>query len=192
MTFFDVDYIPYPTRGYAAEFTFGKKGLNNIINVWQLTLKGSANWHLFPKTYLNLRSYGILKFPFKQPYFNQRLLGYNEVFMQGYEYYVIDGVAGGYLKATATRELINFHGNFLRKKREEPLHIPIRIFAKIYGNAGYIHNPQPGENSLTNKMLYSGGIGIDILTLYDFTIKMEWTFNQLGQNGVFLHRKSYF
>jgi outer membrane protein assembly factor BamA len=192
MTYFDVDYIPYPTKGYAAEVTFSKKGFNHIVNVWELTLKGSANWHLIRKTYLNLRSYGIIRLPFKQPYFGQHLLGYNDIFIQGYEYYVIDGVAGGYLKAAFTRELFNFRGNFLKKKREEPLHVPVRIFAKIYGNAGYVYNPQPGENSLTNKMLYSAGVGIDILTFYDFTIKLEWTFNQLGQNGVFLHRKSYF
>jgi hypothetical protein len=41
-------------------------------------------------------------------------------------------------------------------------------------------------------MLYSTGIGIDVLTLYDFTLKLEWSFNQLGQNGLFLHRKSIF
>ncbi|MFI5132981.1 MAG: POTRA domain-containing protein [Chitinophagales bacterium] len=192
MNYFDVDYIPYPTKGYAAELNFSKKGFNNVINTWELTLQGSANWHLLKRTYLNLRSYGIIKLPFKQPYFSQRVLGYSDIFMQGYEYYVIDGVAGGYLKAAITRELFNFRGNFLKKKREEPLHVPVRIFAKIYGNAGYIHNPQPGENPLTNQMLYSAGAGIDILTFYDFTIKLEWTFNQLGQNGVFLHRKSYF
>ena len=192
MTYFDLDYIPYPTRGYAAEFSFSKKGLNNIINVWQFTVKGSANWHLTPKNYLNLRSFFTIKLPFKQPYYNKHLLGYGDVFMQGYEYYVIDGVAGGYLKATITRELFNFKKEYYRKKRDEYFHVPFRVFAKVFGNAGYIHNPQPGENSLNNKMLYSAGFGIDILTLYDFTFKLECSFNQLGQNGVFLHRKSYF
>lgn len=192
MSYFDLDYIPYPTKGFAAELTFSKKGFNNIINVWQLTVKGSANWHLWPKTYLNLRSFGTIKAPFKQPYFNQGLLGYNDVFMQGYEYYVIDGVAGGYLKAGITKELLSVSGNFLKRKRNEPLHIPLRIFGKIFGNAGYVYNPQPGDNFLVNHMLYSAGIGIDILTYYDFTLKLECTFNQLGENGLFLHRKSNF
>jgi hypothetical protein len=38
-------------------------------------------------------------------------------------------------------------------------------------------------------MLYSGGLGIDILTLYDFTLKLEWSFNQIGQNGLYLHNR---
>ena len=70
--------------------------------------------------------------------------------------------------------------------------IPFNFYGKIYGNTGYVYNPQPGENYLTNRMLYSTGIGIDVLTLYDFTLKLEWSFNQLGQNGLFLHRKSIF
>ena len=193
MMYYDLDYIPYPTKGYAAAVSIGKKGFNNTINLWQLSARGSGNWHLIPKTFLSLNSYGIIKLPFQQPYFNQRLLGYSDVFMQGYEYYVIDGVAGGYLKTTITRELLNFHIRMpATKKGKEPYHIPIKVFGKIYGNAGYVYNPQPGNNLLSNKMLYSGGIGIDVLTFYDVTFKFEWTFNQLGQNGLFLHRKTIF
>ena len=90
------------------------------------------------------------------------------------------------------RELFSFSIKAPGKKSALPLRIPFRFFPKVYGNAGYVHNPLPGENTLPNKMLYSAGIGIDILTAYDFTLKLEWTFNQLGQNGLFLHRKSIF
>ncbi len=72
------------------------------------------------------------------------------------------------------------------------MRIPITFYGKVFGNTGYVHNPQPGNNFLTNKMLYSGGFGIDIFTLYDVTLKFEWSFNQLGQNGIFLHRNSVF
>lgn len=193
MNYFDVDYIPYPTRGYAAQLSIGKSGFNNVINVWQLHAKGSGSWPLSSKTFFNLNVYGGIKLPFKQPYFNQRFLGYGDVFMQGFEYYVIDGVAGGYLKTTLTRELLNSAIRITGgKKGKDPQKIPFRIFGKIYGNSGYVHNPQPGDNSLSNKMLYSGGFGIDILTFYDITFKLEYTFNSLGQNGLFLHRKTTF
>jgi len=120
-------------------------------------------------------------------------LGYSDIFMQGYEYYVIDGVAGGYLKATIARELLNFNIKMpYPGKNKGSLRIPFRIFGKIYGNTGYVYNSQPGDNFLSNTMLYSGGLGIDILTSYDVTLKFEWSFNQLGQNGLFLHRKSIF
>lgn len=193
MTYYDQDYIPYPTRGYAAQVSFSKKGLNSPINLWQLSVRGLGSWHLFKKTFLSADVFGSIKVPFKQPYFTQRFLGYQDVFLQGYEYYVIDGVAGGYVKGAITHELLNFKIRIPPMKRgKEVQYIPFRIYGKVFGNAGYVHNPEPGLNDLSNRMLYSGGFGIDILTFYDVTFKLEWTFNQLGQNGIFLHRKTFF
>jgi len=194
MSYFDLDYIPYPTKGYALDVSVGKNGFNKTIGLWHLSAKASGSWHLgSPKTFFNLNLYGGIKLPFSQPYFNIRFLGYGDVFMQGYEYYVVDGVVGGYMKTTLTQELLNFNIRVPAiKKGKEAQHIPFRVFAKIYGNTGYVYNPEPGENQLSNKMLYSGGFGIDILTFYDVTFKLEYTFNQLGENGLFLHRKSLF
>lgn len=192
MEYYDLDYIPYPTKGYAANIFLGKSGLNNILNVWQLHVKGLGSWHVFPKTFFKLNVQGGLKVPFRQPYFAQRFLGYGDMFMQGYEYYVVDGVAGGCMKATLTRELLNFNIRVPKLKGRSAEKIPVRILGKIYGNTGYVHNPQPGDNMLSNRMLYSGGIGLDIFTMYDVTFRFEYSFNQLGQNGLFLHRKTIF
>ncbi|MBL0336452.1 MAG: hypothetical protein IPP73_14370 [Chitinophagaceae bacterium] len=192
MSYTNLDYIPYPTRGYAADIYIGKKGFTHAMNVWQLFVKGNANWPLSSKYFIQTTVYGGIKLPFSQPYFNQRFLGYGDAFMQGYEYYVVDGVAGGYLKTSLSRKLLDFKVKVPGYKNREETMVPIRVFGRIYGNTGYVYNPQPGANSLSNKMLYAGGLGLDIVTLYDLTIRLEWTFNQLGQNGVFLHRRTMF
>ena len=188
----DVDYIPYPLIGYMAEFSFSKKGFNKDVNLWQISAKVNGSWKIYNKTYFSTKISGVIKFPFRQPYINQRLLGHSDFFMQGYEYYVVDGVAGGYVKTTITRELLNFFIHAKRKKDADYLKVPFRIYAKAFTNAGYVYHPMPGENSLNNKMLYSCGVGLDIITHYDFTIKLEWSFNQLGQNGLYLHRRSFY
>ena len=105
---------------------------------------------------------------------------------------MIDGVAGGCLKTTFTKEFFNFFIRIPGIKGRKPELVPVRILGKVYGNTGYVHNPQPGQNGLSNRMLYSGGVGIDIFTMYDVTFRLEYSFNQLGQNGLFLHRKSIF
>ncbi len=192
MSYFDVDYIPYPTKGYAVQVSLSKNGLNSNINLWQLHVKGLANWPVARKTFLHLNGYAGIKLPFKQPWFNQRFFGYGDIYLQGYEYYVTDGVAGGFLKTTLSRELLNFKLRRPKGKGREAERIPFRVFGKIYGNSGYVYNPLPGDNDLSNKILYSGGIGIDIITLYDLAIRLEWSFNQIGQNGLFLHRKTIF
>jgi outer membrane protein assembly factor BamA len=192
MTYYDLDYNPYPTKGYAAEITVRKRGITKAFNLWQLSAKGSGNWPTGRRTFISLNAYGTIKLPFKQPYYNQRLLGYSDVFLQGYEYYVVDGAAGGYIKGSMTRKIFDFDVRIPGTKKLAPQRIPFNIFAKIYGNVGYIYNPYPGNNNLSNRMLYSSGLGIDIVTIYDFTLKLEWSFNQLGQNGLFLHRKTIF
>lgn len=189
----DLDYNPYPTKGYAGQVALSKSGFGSGYNSWQLNIKATGSWHLSPKFFWSLNVFGGIKLPLKQPFYNHRFLGYGENYLQGYEYYVIDGSAGGYLKATLYRRLFDFKIKLPpRKKGLEPERIPFLIVAKIYGNTGYVHHPDPGENLLSNKMLYSGGIGIDIVTLYDVTFKLEWSFNPLGQNGLFLHRRSIF
>lgn len=192
LQYFDLDYNPYPTSGYAAEFSLYKKGMNQQINLWQLGAKASGYWPLNKKTFINLRSFAALKLPFKQPFSNQQLLGYNDAFMQGYEYYVIDGVAGAYLKASFTREIFKFNIGLPANKLVENKKIPFTVFAKVFGNTGYVHHPGSQENQLSNRLLSSAGIGLDILTFYDFVFKLEWSFNQLGQNGLFLHRRTNF
>ncbi len=192
MTFFDLDYMPYPTKGYAAEVSLQKKGFNDPINVWQLTAKGAGSWPITQKMFFNLRTVGMIKLPFQQPYINQQFLGGDDMFIQGYEYYVIDGVAGGYTKLTLTQKVLDKTIRIPSNKIKRLNNIPLKVFAKTYGNLGYVHNPQGGFNSLNNRPLYSGGFGLDILTFTDLVIKLEWTFNHLGENGLYLHRRNYF
>jgi len=192
MTYLNLDYNPYPTRGYALDLLLSKKGINKAMNSWQASVQASGNWPTSKRSFVSLNLFGSVKLPFSQPYYNRRLLGYADVFMQGYEYYVVDGVAGGYMKASFTRKMLSFGFNIPGTKKIAPQRIPINIYGRVYGNAGYIYNPDQGDNFLANKMLYSTGIGLDITSIYDFTLKIEWSFNQLGQNGIFLHRKTMF
>jgi len=192
MSYHNVDYIPYPLKGFETEVNFSKKGFNHLVNVWELTTTTGNYFQLFPKTYLGFNTAADLKLPFKQPFFTTHLMGYGEMYMPGYEYYVIDGVAGGFAKATLSRQLAAFKINIRQIKNATIDYIPFRIYGKIYGDAGYVYNPQPGTNFLNNRMLYSWGFGVDIVTIYDISLKLECSFNQLGQNGLYLHRNNNF
>ena len=41
-------------------------------------------------------------------------------------------------------------------------------------------------------MLYSAGVGLDIIAFADLVIKIEWSFNEIGQNGLYLHQHEKF
>jgi hypothetical protein len=70
--------------------------------------------------------------------------------------------------------------------------IPFRIFVKTYGDMGYSYNKSFTQNSLVNRMLYTGGAGVDVVTYYDIVLRFEYSCNQLGQKGLFLHFKNDF
>lgn len=192
LSYFDVDYIPYPTKGFMGEISLQKKGLNTPFNLWQITAKASRSWALNDNYFVNLKGVGMVKLPFSQPYTAKQFIGFDGNFLQGYEYYVIDGVAGAYTKASLSRSVFKTRLNFSSKKFKCLNDIPIRLYAKTFVNAGYVYNTIAGENQLTNRMLYSGGVGLDLVTCNDFIIKIEWSFNRLGQNGLYLHQRNDF
>lgn len=189
-----VDYIPYPLTGLAYRIRFSKGGWNKDTRVWQLHGELFRSWQLGADYFFSMQAYAGIKLPFTQPFFNRRFLGYGDIFLRGYEYNVIDGVAGGYLRASLTRELaeVRFPLPEIIRRKKGLTNVPVRIFARVFANSGYVHNPLPGLNQLNNRLLHAGGIGIDLLTLYDVTFRFEYSFNQLGQNGLYLHRNISF
>jgi len=194
LSYFDVDYIPYPTRGFMGEASLKRKGLGmkSSVNLWELTAKASQTWPLSSKSFFNLRATGMVKLPFAQPYTGKQFIGYEGKYIQGYEYYVIDGVAGGYAKATVAHLIFNTHISIPSQRFKCLNNIPIKMYAKTFVNTGYIYNTSVGENKLTNTFLYSGGIGLDLISFNDFVIKIEWSFNRLGENGLYLHQRNDF
>lgn len=193
-TYAKMDYIPYPREGFGTRVRFSKLGITPSFNLWQLHWQVMKIWPIGLKNIVTLESYAGVKLPFKQPYVNRRFLGYEEIFMRGFEYNVVDGVAGGYLRSSFARELFRVNiplPGFIRKRASLST-VPIKVFGKLYSNAGYVYSPEPGFNFLQNKFLHAAGFGFDILSLYDLTIRIEYSFNNFGQNGLFLHRTSSF
>lgn len=188
-----VDYIPYPLRGIKAEFNFIKRGFGGTsgMNLWLFNAKFGKYFPITEKINFSIQGEGTIKLPFKQPFYNQQLLGYGDNYMRGLEYYVIDGVAGGMIKSTVRKKVADFT---LRTNSKSKTYssIPFRIFIKAYGDAGYAYNKENiTGNMLTNKMLYTGGIGLDIVTIYDMVLRLEFSFNQLSQRSLFIHMNDF-
>jgi opacity protein-like surface antigen len=146
-------------------------------------------WPLKSNWYASVQLSAKTTLPFTTAYINQKSLGYNDVNLRGLELYVVDGVAFGLVRSTLKKKLftINFPNIFKSKKYPT---IPFTFFAKTYTDFGYAYNKKMYETNLSNKFLYTGGFGIDIYSLYDVTLRLEYSFNQLGQNGLFLQAQS--
>lgn len=194
LEFIDVNNILYPLNGYTASFSlqkrgFGLKGGTNLISFqteYNLYKSIGKNW------FIGFQAEAMMKLPFEQSYINQQDLGFGNKYIRGLESFVIDGVADVITKANLKKQIINFSVPTFLKKSKSLNTIPIRIYAKLYGDAGYAYLNENFSSMLNNKFLYSAGIGIDIVTLYDLQLRIEYSFNQLGQKRLFLHNEKGF
>jgi outer membrane protein assembly factor BamA len=186
----NIDYVPYPTRGILFESSILQRGISADMNMTQLLARSTEAFSFAPKMYFVTQNFGLIRIPFKQPFYNQSLLGYGDYYMRGLEKYVVDGVGLLLDRNTVMRELIHFNIPFLPNTTHD--HIPFSIYVKTYVDLGYVFNQYNSQNSLQNTMLYTYGAGIDIVTFYDFIFRIEYSVNQLGEKGLFFHIRNDF
>ncbi|HMI63327.1 MAG TPA: POTRA domain-containing protein [Puia sp.] len=190
LNYTDVDYVSYPLKGIIFETSLTRRGINRDMNLWLLSTRLIRSWPLAKKLWFGIENINVLKGPLSQPFYNQTLIGYGDMYIRGLDRYVIDGTAGGIVRNTLFRELLNFDIPVRNSVSHD--HIPFRVYATAFSDYGYAYNRDFTNNSLVNRMLYTGGIGIDIVTFYDLSFKFDYSFNQLGQNGLFLHIRNDF
>jgi hypothetical protein len=185
------DSWAYPLKGFNVSATATKRGfgLGSKVNETELQFNAARYLELFPKTYASAGLRGKVIFPSRQPYFLIRGMGYHEDYLRGLEYYVVDADSYGIFKANLKREVLAFQvrSSLLPKHFST---VPIRVYAKVYGDLGYAHSRFPGNSMLNNKLLYTYGVGLDVVTFYDLHLRVEYSFNQLGEKGLFLHTKA--
>lgn len=191
--YYNVDYIPYPTKGWMLEANVYSRLIQKNLDLWQASARAVYAIPFQPeRRFLHLEAIAVWKTPFNNAFINQRLLGYNYMQMRGLEYNVIDGRAGGILKTTFHQQLFSviLHNPASKKTHDR---IPVRVFLKAFADIGYARNPfSLPSNTLNNTFLRSWGFGVDIVSIYDFVFKIQFSMNQLGTDGVYLHSRNDF
>lgn len=183
----NINYFPYPTKGSLFIADFLRKGVNSKMNLSQLYFRYGRFVEFHKKYYFGVMADAHLKVPFKQPYINQYMLGYGDRYIRGLERYVVDGVAGGTLKGTIGKEFYSMKVNSGIKSKAYQT-IPFKFYVKLYGDVGYVYSKDNVfQNQLNNKLLYSFGAGVDIVSIYDFVMRLEFTYNQFNKLGLYLH-----
>jgi len=189
----NVNNVLYATKGKTAFIGASKRGPGFTGGINALTLEAGYNkyYDLGKKWYSSIQLAGRLILPLRQAYINQKGLGYGDSYLRGLEYLVIDGTATALIKSTLKKKIVEFKIPLPFKIKSLP-YIPFTFFAKTYADLGYEYNKKEFASNLNNRLLYTGGFGIDILTFYDVNLRLEYSFNQLNQKGLFLHTQSGF
>lgn len=185
-----VDNWNYPLKGLkSVNYIVLRNGLNDDLG-WMAQWRTETGIFtpLRHKWYAQAIIRARISIPNDVPYYFQSALGTRTDYVRGYEYYVIDGTHYGLVRFDLKRELLNH--TFRRLGFRYLPELPICLYPKIFADAGIAHNPYPGNSFLHNRMLYSAGLGLDIVSAYDFKLRLEAAVNHLGQYGLYLHLNS--
>lgn len=188
------DNKPYPLDGLLAEITAVKDGLgilkdeivNNVYSIWSLKYFTPLNHRFYLGSSIKYRATSIDN---KSYYFN-KALGYNDDFVRGYEYYVIDGQ--NYILGKVAFKYQLVQPNIVDLSRLKHLKKFNRIPYAIY-ISGFTDGAKVNEiffqtnNHLNNTFIQGYGLGLDIVTYYDNVIRLEYSINKQLEHGFFLH-----
>lgn len=191
-TFDSRDVRPYPLNGNYLSLRLERDGLGIFHDKNALTLFAYFDkyYPLTARLSMALKTGGkISLIRGRQPYSDNRALGFGKNYLHGYDYYVVDGMDMGFIK-TSTRFKI-FEDN-LKIGRLMPIPqfraMPLKVFLGINSDFGYVHEPYyEVNNPLTNRLLWGGGVGLDFVFFYDKVFQIEYSVNHLLEKGLFLH-----
>ncbi len=185
----------FPTQGYYFNAYAKQNGLGifDDLSIFSMQAIYSRYRELGKGWYLANGLIGFASFPQNQPYFNYSGIGYDDIFMRGFELVVVEG-PNFILSKNSLRKLL------FKTKGDISNIIPIdqfddaklELYAKFFVDGGFVENYPRYEisNRLSDTYLYSVGLGIDMVTMYDLVIRFEYSYNSAEELNFALNIKA--
>jgi len=179
------DYNAYPTKGASTEIAlsqrFSKESNLSAIQIRQIVAKPIA-----PNRFILAESLTIGRTMQQSNYSDRKLMGYGLMQMNGLDYYVVDGNAATLFKAAIHQRIGSYTIINPLTKKFLPS-VKYTFWIKAFTQLGYVYSSEKNKaNPLANSLLRTAGIGVDLISIYDFVLNMEYSINQLGDKGLYL------
>lgn len=186
------DFKPFPLKGYYFDILLEKLGLGiipgNPINLVNAKVNARKYWTFNKRLFLAGGVTARIGNSGNHPYFINYGVGYGRDVVRGYEYYVIDGQNYGLLKTDFKFAIVPQRVSVLKFIPTEKFNkIPWAIYLSLYNDFGFVGGDAEKGNTLQNTLLWGYGAGINLVTYYDVVLRFEYSFNQLGEGGFFVH-----
>ena len=191
------DFVGYPLKGYRWGVEFSKLGLGIFDDLNMFRIRGEAAKYasLGKGFFYGGVGRGYFSSTGVQPYANLTGLGFNQVWIRGYELDAIEGQAFFMQQNTLSKRLFSEEFDISRFMPIDQFNtIPLAMYLKVYFDHGYLWNDIPylTNQPLANRYLYGYGLGVDIVSFYDFVFRVEHSWKHDGSSGIFLHFRSAF
>jgi len=180
------DYNAYPTKGNSTEFIAFQR-FSKASNFTSIQFRKIKAHSFSPKNFMLFESNSMLKFLPNYNYLDTRLVGYGNLQFNGLEYYIIDGNAATIFKTSFQHSIgsITIKNPITQKLLPEA---KFQFWVRAFSNLGYVYSDHVlNTNKLSNTLIRTAGIGLDVISIYDFVLKIDYSVNQLGDKGLYLH-----
>jgi len=119
---------------------------------------------------------------------NNTGLGYGNDLVRGYELYVVDGTDWGLAKTSLRYKVlekdINWGKHMMLPQFKK---MNFRVFLRANLDFGYVNEPTYiATNTLNNRFLIGYGPAVDVLLYHTYIMSFEYSFNHLGESGLYL------
>ncbi|HJN06149.1 MAG TPA: POTRA domain-containing protein [Bacteroidales bacterium] len=186
------DYNPYPLKGYYFNIGLLKTGLgifDDQINDFSVDANFDQYLNIYSRWYFAYNFRAMFSSQKKRtPYFINSGLGYFPNTIRGYELYVVDGQKLGIVKSNLKFELIprtNFSIDWIKSTKFSEAFFA--MYANLFFDMAYVDDIYTYRlNPLSNQLLWSTGIGIDMVTYYDLVLRLEVSVNKQKDTGFFI------
>jgi len=180
------DYNAYPTKGASTEIALFQR-FSKESNLSAFQFRQVVAHPITPARFILAESLTIGRTMQQSNYSDRKLMGYGLMQMNGLEYYVVDGNAATLFKAAFHQRIGSYTVVNPLTKKFLPI-VKYTFWIKAYTNLGYVYSQEKNKsNPLANSLLRTAGIGLDLISIYDFVLNMEYSINQLGDKGLYLH-----
>ena len=191
------DYQGFPLSGSYSEAEVEKLGIGllNEVNLLRLSATYARYFDLGRGFFAASSVRGYLSTPRRQPYANFIGLGYNTIWLRGYE---LDAIEGQHylIQQNTLRKRLFSHKFDISAVMPFPQFstVPLAVYLNTYYDHGYLRNSIRYEqsNRLSNRYLMGFGLGLDVVTFYDFVFRVEHSWRTDGNRGFYFHVRSAF
>ena len=173
------DLVGYPLHGFLVTVDAQKLGLGLLdeVNIWRLTASYTHYAQWGKRLFVSSAFRGLVSGPRFQPYANFLGLGYDGVWLRGYEVYAIEGQHAVLQQNSLSWQLFSTVFNLDRVIPFDQFNkIPMAMYLKAFYDQGAARNTvaYPPRQSLSNRYLYSAGVAVDVVSFYDFVLRFGY------------------
>ena len=160
-----------------------------------LTVRGSWGqyYDLGKNFYFANRATGYVNFSDDIPYLLRAGFGFRPDFIRGYERFVVEGKSFVSNRSSFRWKFLSGVNQLSRRSIIPQFQtLPYAFYLKAFLDLGYVGEPlNVTEGNFFNQTLLLGaGVGLDVVTYYDFVVRFEVSVNKEGQTGFFINFRS--